>query len=122
MIPFILLIVVPLLVTVTSFVLAGMAFLGFDIIVSTVYQKATEQQQAQLNKAPFLQQASIVFLAIGLVSLCSSLLSLLEMWLFSVLAVVLFCGVIVYYILSERKLKQLLPSETEDTAQNQEAE
>ena len=118
----ILLVVVPFLVTIASFVFAGMAFLGYDVIISSVYHKLTDQQREQVDKTPFTMQATIIFFAIGLVSMCGGLYALLHMWMFTYMAIALICGAIVYFIISERKLKAQIPPQLPDPEEPQETE
>ena len=92
--------------TVTSLVLAILAFLGKDIILDDAYIKASEQERKAMNKKAYRVQGAIIFLFIAIVSAFNALRAIIHIPLFTYLAASFGVIGIVYAIVSHYKIKK----------------
>ena len=93
-----------ILVAVVSLIFSILAFLGKDVFLSSAYTKATEEEREKLNKKELRKQSAIFFLLLAITTL-SNALGFLVNPLFKYIHIVMLIATIVYYVVSDKKIK-----------------
>lgn len=93
-----------ILVAVVSLIFSILAFLGKDIFLSSAYTKTTEEEREKLNKKELRKQSAIFFLLLAITTLSNALGFLINP-LFKYIHIVMLIATIVYYVVSDKKIK-----------------
>ncbi len=92
-------------IIVVSFVLSLLAFFGKNIILDDVYIKASKEERDTMDKKAYRLQSAIIFLLIGIMTLCNVLRGLTDVVWFTYLALIIAVGAVVYAIVSHYTIK-----------------
>lgn len=93
-----------LLISVISFTFSILAFSGKDMFLSSVYTNATEEEREKMNKKLLRKQSAIFFLLLAITTL-SNALGFLVNPLFRYIHFVMLVATIVYYVVSNKKIR-----------------
>lgn len=91
-------------IAVISLVFSILAFLGKDLILSSTYTNATEEEREKMNKKALRNQSAIFFLLLAITTL-SNALGFLVNPLFRYIHIAMLIATIVYYVVSNKKIK-----------------
>ncbi len=94
-----------LFITVISLLYSILDFTGKDIILNNTYTQATEEERKKMDKKAYRLQSAIIFLLISILSLTNILRILLGIKWITYLSVIIFISVIIFYLVSSKKMK-----------------
>ncbi len=93
-----------LFATIVSFIFSILAFSGKDLFLSSTYTNATEEERAKMDKKALRKQSAIFFLLLAITTL-SNALGYLVSPLFIYIHIAMLVATIVYYVVSNKKIK-----------------
>ncbi len=100
---------------VVSFIFSALSFLEKDdTILDHAYIKATKEEREGMDKKAYHRQAGVIFLLIGMMTLCNILRSLTHIAWFTCLAIGITIGGVVYTIVSHYTIKRKNKTESSE--------
>jgi len=93
-------------VTIVGLIFTIMAFVKKDFIINSAYTRATEEERAKMNKKAYNLQTAITFFLLTMLSLVNALRMYFGFGFLYYLSVVILVALVVYYIVSNKKLKK----------------